>query len=209
MSSAHGQTRSWRWLPPLLLLAAAIISIGLPVDWLRPLDLVGNAVCHRIAERSFFVTGRQLPLCARDTGMFSTALLGLLYFGLRLRQPAADPPRPPFHLLLHRLLPDLGLRRVQLVLGSADQPDALLPAAELASFDNRGRHGVDALLVRDPLGQPSALACAGPHPARRVVARVPAPAADPRRRDRASSCGGPTHSTGRWLCSVARACWSC
>jgi len=96
MSSAHGQTRSWRWLPPLLLLALAIISIGLPADWLRPLDFVGNAVCHRIAERSFFVAGRQLPLCARDTGMFSTALLGLLYFGLRLRRPVADPPRPPF-----------------------------------------------------------------------------------------------------------------
>ena len=85
-----------RWTLPALLLVAAVIAIWLPADWLRWLDVVGNAVCHRISERSFFVAGRQLPLCARDTGMFSTALLGLLYFGLTLRQPAADPPRRPF-----------------------------------------------------------------------------------------------------------------
>ncbi len=96
MSADRRGMQPWRWLPPALLFAAAIISIGLPADWLRPLDFIGSAVCHRIAERSFFAAGRQLPLCARDTGMFSTALLGLLYFGLTLRQPAADPPRRPF-----------------------------------------------------------------------------------------------------------------
>jgi len=85
-----------RWLLPVCLLAAGAASIWVPADWLRLLDLIGSAVCHRIAERSFFVAGRQLPLCARDTGMFSTALLGLLYFGLTLRQPAADPPKRPF-----------------------------------------------------------------------------------------------------------------
>jgi uncharacterized membrane protein len=41
---------------------------------------VGYAVCHRIPERSFFVAGAQLPLCARDTGMFTAALLGVLGF---------------------------------------------------------------------------------------------------------------------------------
>ncbi|MFN2189407.1 MAG: DUF2085 domain-containing protein [Candidatus Promineifilaceae bacterium] len=33
-------------------------------------DYVGSAVCHRITERSFSIAGRQLPLCARCTGMF-------------------------------------------------------------------------------------------------------------------------------------------
>ncbi len=75
----------------VLMLAAALA----PADWLRPLDWLGNAVCHRIPERSFFAAGRQLPVCARDTGMFSAALLGLIGFTLTLRsRAAAFPPRP-------------------------------------------------------------------------------------------------------------------
>ena len=96
MSISHVRVR---WALPASLLVAVIAAIWLPADWLRLLDIVGNAVCHRISERSFFVAGRQLPLCARDTGMFSTALLGLLYFSFTLRQPAADPPRRPFIFL--------------------------------------------------------------------------------------------------------------
>lgn len=33
-------------------------------------DYVGYSVCHRITERSFTIAGRQLPLCARCTGMY-------------------------------------------------------------------------------------------------------------------------------------------
>ncbi|MCS7056152.1 MAG: DUF2085 domain-containing protein [Thermoflexales bacterium] len=74
----------------LMLLAALV-----PGEWLRPLEWVGNAVCHRIAERSFFIAGRQLPVCARDTGMFSAALLGIISLTLTLRSRASIfPPRP-------------------------------------------------------------------------------------------------------------------
>jgi len=88
-----------RLWPLLAFIALASLAALVPADWLRPLDLIGNAVCHRIPERSFFVAARQLPVCARDTGMFSTALLGLLLFSATLRRPAADfPPRPYAYL---------------------------------------------------------------------------------------------------------------
>ncbi|MCB0011342.1 MAG: DUF2085 domain-containing protein [Anaerolineales bacterium] len=33
-------------------------------------DYAGALVCHRITERSFTIAGRQMPLCARCTGMY-------------------------------------------------------------------------------------------------------------------------------------------
>jgi uncharacterized membrane protein len=41
-------------------------------------DWAGYALCHRITERSFMVNGRQLPLCARCTGMYLGAALTVL-----------------------------------------------------------------------------------------------------------------------------------
>lgn len=31
---------------------------------------VGDAECHQIADRSFFINGNQMPFCARDLGLF-------------------------------------------------------------------------------------------------------------------------------------------
>lgn len=49
-----------------------------PPGLLGKADAVGYAVCHRIAERSFFIGDRQTPLCARCTGMYLGTLVGLL-----------------------------------------------------------------------------------------------------------------------------------
>ena len=88
-----------RLWPSVTFIALAVLAALAPAEWLHPLDLIGNAVCHRIPERSFFVAARQLPVCARDTGMFSTALLGLILFATTLHRPAAGfPPRPYAYL---------------------------------------------------------------------------------------------------------------
>ena len=68
-----------------------IAAAFVPRAWLWPLDSVGYAVCHRIPERSFFFGYNQLPVCARDTGMFGAALMGIL-----TRQP--DDFGPPGRL---------------------------------------------------------------------------------------------------------------
>jgi uncharacterized membrane protein len=63
-------------------------------------DYVGAAICHRITSRSFVINGRQLPLCARCTGIY----LGVaLSFGLLLlagRGRRTDLPPLPILLTL-------------------------------------------------------------------------------------------------------------
>lgn len=51
-----------------------------PDGLLGKADAVGYAVCHRIAVRSFFFGERQIPLCARCTGQYLGAVLGLTFF---------------------------------------------------------------------------------------------------------------------------------
>ena len=50
-----------------------------PDGLLGKADAIGYAICHRIAARSFFIGDRQMPLCARCTGMYLGAMIGLLY----------------------------------------------------------------------------------------------------------------------------------
>lgn len=80
----------------LALSTAAIAAIWL---WLTPpgvlgkADALGYAVCHRIAERSFHVHERPLPLCARCTGTYLGVWAGLGVFAARGRLRAARLPR--------------------------------------------------------------------------------------------------------------------
>ncbi|HEY3340507.1 MAG TPA: DUF2085 domain-containing protein, partial [Anaerolineae bacterium] len=80
--------------------AIALVAALLPKQLLQSLDLVGYAVCHRIPERSFFIANIQLPLCARDTGMFSGALLGIISFVVVQRKRVAQFPVKPFLFVL-------------------------------------------------------------------------------------------------------------
>lgn len=50
-----------------------------PADLLGKADAIGYAVCHRIDLRSFHLHDRPLPLCARCTGMYLGAVLGIFY----------------------------------------------------------------------------------------------------------------------------------
>ena len=65
---------------PLLALIILFAWLALtPGGLLGKADAVGYAVCHRIASHSFFFGDRQLPLCARCSGMHLGALLALTY----------------------------------------------------------------------------------------------------------------------------------
>lgn len=67
----------------LLILATSLTLFGwlayTPPGLLGKADAVGYSVCHRIAVRSFFIGDRQIPLCARCSGMYMGALLGMAY----------------------------------------------------------------------------------------------------------------------------------
>lgn len=64
------------------ILAGLILGIWLtytPGGLLGKADAIAYAICHRIPARSFFIGDRQGPLCARCSGMYMGALIGLLY----------------------------------------------------------------------------------------------------------------------------------
>jgi uncharacterized membrane protein len=43
------------------------------------MNTIGYAVCHQIPERSIFIDGKQLPVCARDTGLYIGSLLSMVF----------------------------------------------------------------------------------------------------------------------------------
>ena len=58
---------------------------------------VGSVICHQIPERSFFWAGQQWPVCARCTGLYVSAVLGLVAWiaikSARRWKPIAIDPR--------------------------------------------------------------------------------------------------------------------
>lgn len=86
----------WRSLLRLLplVLAVAVTTLWLiitPDGLLGKADGVGYAICHRIDERSFHIADRQVPMCARCTGMYLGAMLGLAYTFKRGRKGKLPP----------------------------------------------------------------------------------------------------------------------
>jgi uncharacterized membrane protein len=82
----------------VLALAAALVLIFLalpPHSIAEKARLVGFGLCHQQGERSFFIGGRQLPLCARDTGTYIGALATLACIGASRRRRGTELPPIP------------------------------------------------------------------------------------------------------------------
>lgn len=80
------------------MLPAAAYAVTLPADRMAAqlfglaVYLLGSAICHQRVERSFYLFGQQLPVCARCTGLYAgAALVAVLYLGL-FRRAASGPP---------------------------------------------------------------------------------------------------------------------
>ena len=80
----------------LVFLAAGLLLVGwllnTPSGILGKADAVGYAVCHRIDERSFHIGDRPISLCARCTGMFVGAMIGIIYLSILGRRRTEWPP---------------------------------------------------------------------------------------------------------------------
>lgn len=82
-----------RWTAAIAGLVLGAYLALTPGGLLTKADMVAYAVCHRIPSHSFFVAGRQLPLCARCSGTFLGALAGLFGQALVLgRRRHSDLP---------------------------------------------------------------------------------------------------------------------
>jgi uncharacterized membrane protein len=82
------------WLIPLAAIAIVLgwLSIA-PPGILGKADALGYAVCHRLDERSFhLMDGRQLPLCARCSGMYLGVMVGLVFQAFSARRRGGMPP---------------------------------------------------------------------------------------------------------------------
>ena len=81
----------------LVILAALLVfagwSLNTPAGVMSKANAIGYAVCHRIDDRSFHVSERQSPLCARCTGMFLGSMLGIIYQAVAGRRRCGVPPR--------------------------------------------------------------------------------------------------------------------
>jgi uncharacterized membrane protein len=79
----------------LVFLAVGLLLFGwllnTPAGLLGKADAIGYAVCHRIDARSFHLGARQVPLCARCSGMYLGAMLGLIYQAIMGRSRSGMP----------------------------------------------------------------------------------------------------------------------
>lgn len=94
--------RSVSWNLPLLVVVGTLFLgwlLNTPPGILGKTDAIGYAVCHRIDSRSFHIGERPISLCARCTGMYLGAMLGLVYQLFGGRRRAGVPPRRVLVLL--------------------------------------------------------------------------------------------------------------
>jgi uncharacterized membrane protein len=72
-----------------ILVFSGLLAVWLyltPQGLMGKADAIGYAVCHRISSRSFHLGERQIPLCARCSGMYTGAFIGFLFQALKGRR---------------------------------------------------------------------------------------------------------------------------
>jgi uncharacterized membrane protein len=89
-----------------------LIDNGRQIDGMNPLAwlayIIGDMNCHQLPERSLYLNGNEMPVCARDTGI----MLGLVT-GMAAALPWHSRFRVPWALLLMApMLVDGGLQAI-------------------------------------------------------------------------------------------------
>ena len=90
--------------PKLLLAIGLLIWVVLLFAAPALLFPIGHFICHQRPERSFFIGGQQLPVCARCTGLYLGAALAI---PLGLIAAVAASSRSNRRILLVAALPTL------------------------------------------------------------------------------------------------------
>ena len=161
-----------RWFIPLAALAAFAgwMYIAQP-GILGKADAVGYAVCHRIDERSFHIGDRQLPLCARCSGTFTAAAVGLIFLAFTAHKRSGMPDQKfyiPFALFFLAFAIDGGNSYIYLIkqtTGALTQiPNLYIPNNTLRLFTGSGM-GIALASILFPAFNQSAWKTPDPAPA--------------------------------------------
>jgi uncharacterized membrane protein len=96
---AHSRTFSLLVISAFVAVVATWLFLT-PDGVLGKADAVGYAICHRIERRSFHIHDRQLPLCARDTGIYLGVIVGFVVVGAAGRWRAGRMPPTPILAVL-------------------------------------------------------------------------------------------------------------
>jgi uncharacterized membrane protein len=83
------------WRVVLVILVAALFLTWMliaPDGVLGKADAVGYAVCHRIDHRSFHIGDHQFSVCARCTGQYLGAVLGMAFLTIFRKYRSGRPP---------------------------------------------------------------------------------------------------------------------
>lgn len=95
-----------------LIIALTIVALAVaspPWDVLDKAHWVGYGICHQIPERTFFLNGRPLPLCARCSGTYLGAVLGFLGLVVAGRRRVAELPRLGIIVVLGAFVAIMGI----------------------------------------------------------------------------------------------------
>ena len=65
---------------------------------------IGSLVCHQLPERTIFIDGMHLPLCARDTGIYLGIFIALVFLVVRGKFKADTVPSNRISVLLAILM---------------------------------------------------------------------------------------------------------
>lgn len=65
---------------------------GFTAAYKRFADLAGSLICHQLPERSLMIDGLQLPVCARDTGIYLGIFVSAAFILLFRRRRSDRPP---------------------------------------------------------------------------------------------------------------------
>ncbi len=87
----------------ILFIVIVIITLWFlytPDGLLGKADAIGYAICHRISLRSFFMDNRQMPMCARCTGMYLGTACALIYQAIFSRRKGGMPPRLIYSIMI-------------------------------------------------------------------------------------------------------------
>jgi uncharacterized membrane protein len=92
--------------------AAATLSIWLiytPPGLLGKANAIAFAICHRLISHSIMLGQQAMPLCARCTGIYLGALVGLITMSGLGRNKAGGLPRRPMLVLLFGFIGIMGI----------------------------------------------------------------------------------------------------